>query len=250
MFFLLSNYSKKLQKIQTEENRVEVNNFSENTESKKEDFLNKSETVLSLPTSLISFVENLNIEKENFSVNAPTNLGEKYKVVKVIDGDTVDVLINGKTERLRLIGINTPETLDPRRPVECFGIEASNKAKELLTGKYVFLESDPSQGERDKYERLLRYVFLENGESFNYSVQRLLHGDYSTHFVKGDLMTKKGGHFTQGKFNKRPFSYFDTHKNEAESYGRKDLNTNSDAVIQHSNQCPLWPSSKSTSQTV
>lgn len=167
LFFLLSNYSKKLQKIQTEENRVEVNNFSENTENKKEDFLNKSETVLNLPTSLISFVENLNIEKENFSVNAPTNLGEKYKVVKVIDGDTVDVLINGKTERLRLIGINTPETLDPRKPVECFGVEASNKAKELLTDKYVFLESDPSQGERDKYERLLRYVFLENGESFN-----------------------------------------------------------------------------------
>ncbi len=52
-----------------------------------------------------------------------------YAVVKVVDGDTVDVNIEGKVERLRLIGINTPETVDPRKPVECFGKEASNKAK-------------------------------------------------------------------------------------------------------------------------
>jgi micrococcal nuclease len=90
-----------------------------------------------------------------------------YSVVKVVDGDTVDVSINGKTERLRLIGINTPETVDPRKPVECFGVEASNKAKSILNGKKVALESDPSQGERDKYDRLLRYVFLEDGTNFN-----------------------------------------------------------------------------------
>ena len=63
---MLLNDFKKLQKIQTEENRVEVNNFSENTENKKEDFLNKSENVLNLPTSLVSFVENLSIEKKYF----------------------------------------------------------------------------------------------------------------------------------------------------------------------------------------
>lgn len=92
---------------------------------------------------------------------------ELYSVAKVVDGDTLDVSIAGKTERIRLIGINTPETVDPRKPVECFGKEASNKAKELLEGKRVFLEADPSQGERDKYDRLLRYVFLEDGQSFN-----------------------------------------------------------------------------------
>ncbi|MFA6273647.1 MAG: thermonuclease family protein [Candidatus Paceibacterota bacterium] len=90
-----------------------------------------------------------------------------YSVVKVVDGDTIDVSINGKTERLRLIGINTPETVDPRKPVECFGVEASNKAKSLLSNKKVGLESDPSQGERDKYDRLLRYVYLEDGTNFN-----------------------------------------------------------------------------------
>lgn len=90
-----------------------------------------------------------------------------YKVVKVIDGDTISVDISGKTETIRLIGINTPETVDPRKPVECFGKEASNRAKEVLTGKSVKLEADSAQSERDKYNRLLRYVFLEGGTNFN-----------------------------------------------------------------------------------
>lgn len=90
-----------------------------------------------------------------------------FKIVKVVDGDTIAVDINGKTETLRLIGINTPETVDPRKPVECFGVEASNKAKAVLTGMNVKLESDSSQGELDKYNRLLRYVFLEDGTNFN-----------------------------------------------------------------------------------
>lgn len=90
-----------------------------------------------------------------------------YKVVKVIDGDTINVEINSKKETLRLIGIDTPETVDPRKPVQCFGKEASDKAKSVLSGKNVALESDPTQGERDKYNRLLRYVFLEDGTSFN-----------------------------------------------------------------------------------
>ena len=90
-----------------------------------------------------------------------------YEVVRVVDGDTIDVSIDGKTERIRLIGINTPETVDPRKPVECFGVEASNKAKELLTGKKVSLESDSTQGERDKYDRLLRYAFIDGDINFN-----------------------------------------------------------------------------------
>jgi len=90
-----------------------------------------------------------------------------YRVVKVVDGDTLDVVINGKTERLRLIGIDTPETVDPRKSVQCFGKEASNKAKELLIGQYVTLEADPTQGDRDKYKRLLRYVFLTDGTNYN-----------------------------------------------------------------------------------
>lgn len=90
-----------------------------------------------------------------------------FKVVKVVDGDTIDVEIDGKIERLRLIGIDTPETVDPRKKVQCFGREASNKAKEMLLGRFVSLESDETQGERDKYKRLLRYVFLPDGTNFN-----------------------------------------------------------------------------------
>lgn len=90
-----------------------------------------------------------------------------YQVVKVVDGDTLDVAINGKTVRLRLIGLDTPETVDPRKPVQCFGIAASNKAKELLTGKTVRLEMDASQGTLDKYGRTLAYVFLPDGTLFN-----------------------------------------------------------------------------------
>ncbi len=90
-----------------------------------------------------------------------------FRVTKVVDGDTIDVDINGKVTRLRLIGMDTPEVVDPRKPVQCFGREASAKAKELLSGQSVGLESDQSQGELDKYGRTLRYVYLADGRSFN-----------------------------------------------------------------------------------
>ncbi len=88
-------------------------------------------------------------------------------VTRVIDGDTIDVLQNGETHRIRLIGINTPETVDPRKPVECFGTEASTYLKNLLTNRTVLLETDESQGDTDKYNRLLRYVFLPDGTNVN-----------------------------------------------------------------------------------
>lgn len=88
--------------------------------------------------------------------------GEKLLVTRVVDGDTIQ-LQNGKT--VRFIGIDTPETVDPRRPVGCFGKEASNEAKKLMDQKIVILEKDIS--ETDKYNRLLRYVYLslENGQT-------------------------------------------------------------------------------------
>lgn len=76
-------------------------------------------------------------------------------VVDVIDGDTIK--IEGG-EIVRYIGMNTPETVDPRRPVECFGKEASVKNEELVQGKVVELEKDIS--ERDVYGRLLRYIWV------------------------------------------------------------------------------------------
>src|SRR3989339_866272 len=90
-----------------------------------------------------------------------------HRIIRVVDGDTVVVNINNKDETIRLIGINSPEVRDPRKPVECFGKEASTKAKEILTGKNVRIENDPTQGDKDKYKRLLRYIFLEDGTNFN-----------------------------------------------------------------------------------
>jgi hypothetical protein len=76
-------------------------------------------------------------------------------------------LNDGKVERLRLIGIDTPETVDPRKIVQCFGKEASDKAKSMRQNASVRLEADASQDERDKYSRLLRYVYLEDGTNYN-----------------------------------------------------------------------------------
>ena len=89
------------------------------------------------------------------------------RVVRVVDGDTADVELAGQTVRLRLIGMDTPETVDPRTAIQCFGREASARAKEMLEGQTVRLETDPSQDERDNFGRLLRYVWLSDGGLFN-----------------------------------------------------------------------------------
>lgn len=88
--------------------------------------------------------------------------GEKVLVTEVIDGDTVKIQ-SGQT--VRLLGIDTPETKDPRRPVGCFGKEASSETKKLLFGKEIILQKDVS--ETDKYGRLLRYIYLplEDGQA-------------------------------------------------------------------------------------
>lgn len=88
------------------------------------------------------------------------------RIIKVVDGDTLDVTVNGEPQRIRVIGINTPETVDPRRPVQCFGREASAHAYELLDGQEVILTADPTQDEVDKYGRSLRYVEIVRGGDY------------------------------------------------------------------------------------
>ncbi len=90
--------------------------------------------------------------------------------MQVYDGDTLGVDMNGKTERVRMIGVDTPETHKPNTPVQCFGPEASNYTKNLLSGKTVRLEADPTNSNRDRYDRLLRYVYTENGDLVNQSL--------------------------------------------------------------------------------
>lgn len=80
-------------------------------------------------------------------------------VTRVLDGDTIEI---ERGQKVRYIGIDTPETVDPRTSVQCFGKEAAAKNKELVGGKRIRLEKDIS--ETDKYGRLLRYVFV--GDTF------------------------------------------------------------------------------------
>jgi micrococcal nuclease len=91
----------------------------------------------------------------------------RARVVQVIDGDTLDVQQDGRTLRLRIIGINAPEVQGPYRQAEHFGRQASARAKALLNGQTVLLEADPSQGEHDQYERLLRHLWLADGRLFS-----------------------------------------------------------------------------------
>jgi micrococcal nuclease len=82
---------------------------------------------------------------------------ETFMVKRVVDGDTIE-LENG--ERVRYIGIDTPETVHPTQEIQCYGVQASNKNKELVEGKKIRLEKDIS--EKDRFGRLLRYVYIDD----------------------------------------------------------------------------------------
>lgn len=86
-----------------------------------------------------------------------------YHVATFEDGDTITVDMNGTLERVRMIGVDTPETRDPRKPVQCFGRAASAFTKKLIGNQPVRLELDPLSTNRDRYNRLLRYVYLPDG---------------------------------------------------------------------------------------
>lgn len=98
------------------------------------------------------------------SFTAPVEAQEIFKVIKVIDGDTIVTDIRGHKETVRLLGVDTPESVDPRKPVQCFAKEATNKLKSFVDGKSVILVDDRTQGNRDKYKRLLRYVYLPDSK--------------------------------------------------------------------------------------
>ena len=98
-----------------------------------------------------------------------------YKVTHVADGDTIDVSMSGQTETIRLIGVDTPESVKPNSPVQCYGHEASNFTKQHLNNATVRLEADPEGDNHDKYNRLLRYVYLQDGTLWN---QKLIDEGY------------------------------------------------------------------------
>lgn len=100
---------------------------------------------------------------ETESVGLASGSADLFLVTRVVDGDTLKVRIADTEETVRVVGINTPETVDPRKPVECYGKQATQAMKDLVLGQSVRLESDPTQQNTDRYGRLLRFVFLPDG---------------------------------------------------------------------------------------
>ncbi len=109
-------------------------------------------------------------------------------VVRVVDGDTVDVsLTSGKRERVRLIGIDATERGD------CFASQASDRARSLAMGRKVVLRGDPTQDTRDRYGRLLAYVWLPGGKDLGY---QLVAGGFAKVYVYRDAFQRHSAYRT------------------------------------------------------
>lgn len=112
---------------------------------------------------------------------APTGPTQEAAVVRVVDGDTIIVRLGGRDLRLRYIGIDAPETVRPDHPVEWLGPEASEANRRLVQGRAVVLEQDVS--ETDRFGRLLRYVWLRDGDDWlmvNHELVRLGYAQVTT----------------------------------------------------------------------
>lgn len=139
-----------------------------------------------------------------------------YRVVEVIDGDTIKVDFGGQIETVRLIGIDTPEIPSPyHSEEECFGREAAQYARELLEKQSVYLIKDPMQSNRDKYNRLLRYVFLEDGTLIN---AKLIKDGYAFNYIyqpfqfmkQFDYLEKQAKENRTGLWSDKCNYYFDS----------------------------------------
>lgn len=145
-----------------------------NNNSKEESSNTESITATTRPsdeeTVTIDIPDEPEEEKEELELElelyAPEGL-LYYYVISVTDGDTIRVNYNGRSTPVRMIGIDTPETVHPNKPVECYGPESSEYARRHLSNKSVQLEFDNSQGMTDKYGRLLAYVYVD-GVSYNF----------------------------------------------------------------------------------
>lgn len=93
----------------------------------------------------------------------PVDPDTLHLVASVLDGDTIKVSVASHDITVRLLGIDTPETVDPRKPVQCFGADASQATKELLKGRQVRLVFNPDREMTDKYGRYLAYVYRDDG---------------------------------------------------------------------------------------
>lgn len=127
--------------------------------------------ITSIITAIVILIGYLIWQPQTISRVANLQPGLWY-VTHDTDGDTIDVQRGSDKEIVRFIGMDTPETHDPRKPLQCYGPQAAAHTKTLLEHKYVQLVADPEDSDRDKYGRILRYVYLPNGELVNAELVR------------------------------------------------------------------------------
>lgn len=175
----------KQKREQAEKEVREEREKRENEEKSKKELQDKIDQATKINPE---YDQDSDIEQQTLEVAKQANLAiaplgnntqnqKLFDVISVVDGDTIKVSELGT---LRLIGMDTPETKDPRKPVQCFGVEASNRAKDLLNGKKVYLEFDPSN-RIDKYGRTLAYVYREDGYFYN---KEMVKDGYANSYTK------------------------------------------------------------------
>ena len=108
--------------------------------------------------ALLIFILILFLQLGEQDEESPTEV--TAEVTRVVDGDTVEADIDGREEDVRYIGVDTPESVKPDSPVECFGPEAADFNRKLVEGETVRLELGEEQ--RDPYDRLLAYVYVND----------------------------------------------------------------------------------------
>jgi endonuclease YncB( thermonuclease family) len=124
-------------------------------------------------------------------------------VERVVDGDTVVVRLDGQQIKVRLIGVDAPESVDPRKPVERFARESAAFLRQLVEGKRVRLAYEPAGARVDKYGRTLAYLYLEPGGVF----------------VNREIVAKGFGH----AYTAYPFQYIDDFRQAERTAREKGL---------------------------
>ncbi|MBC9957634.1 thermonuclease family protein [Yimella sp. cx-51] len=115
--------------------------------------------------------------------------GALHQVAGIVDGDTIKVWIGGTRVGVRLLGVDTPETVKPGYSQGCFGKQASSKMQSLVQSKQVHLVPDATQGDKDRYGRLLRYVLLPDGRDVS---QQMIAGGFGREYTYAAAYAKQG----------------------------------------------------------
>lgn len=137
---------------------------------------------------------------ENISKDFQNNIVFKYSglydVTHIVDGDTIDIDISGKSNRVRLLGVNTPESVAQNRPDECYGREASEYLKSLLEKRKVSIELDLKKPERDEYGRILAYIMRDDKLNIN---KAMIEGGYAYEYTYKGQKYKYQSEFKQSQ---------------------------------------------------